>query len=112
MENMENNETNNETKAPEVKEEEKPKVKSYHPIEVRPMVRSQVRAFRSSGFDPALNPEVENDPSKVIQMIDYVIDNVYGDLSEQTEKLEFYQLRDLATDTYIRVNRGPEAIKN
>lgn len=109
---MENTEAiKTEVTAPETGAPEKPKIKSYYPIEVRPMPRPKIKAFRESGLDPAINPEAETNPAVVIKTIDYIIDEIYGDLAE-IENLEFYQLRDLATDTYIRANRGPESIKN
>lgn len=91
---------------------EKPKEKSYYPIEVRPMTRKQVKAFRATGLDHAVNPENADNPAKFVDMVDWIIDNIYGDLAEQTDKLEYYQLSELAADTYKRVYRGPESIKN
>ena len=85
--------------------------KSYQPIEVRAMPRKQVKAFRNAGLDPAINPDALTS-AKIIEMVDYIIDTVYGDISDQTENLEFFQLRDLAMDTYMRASIGPESIKN
>ncbi|HBC74251.1 MAG TPA: hypothetical protein DC017_05205 [Candidatus Wallbacteria bacterium] len=111
MENIENIKDDQKTTTATAEVPEKSKQKSYHPIEVRPMPRPKIKAFRASGLDPAINPEAETNPAIVIKTIDYIIDEIYGDLAE-IENLEFYQLRDLATDTYIRANRGPESIKN
>lgn len=110
MENTEaikNDATTSETGAPE-----KPKVKSYHPIEVRPMTRKKVKDFHATGLDHVMNRENVNDPSKLVAMTDWIIDNIYGDLADITDNFEFYQLRDLAMDTCNRIYSGPESIKN
>jgi hypothetical protein len=91
---------------------EKTEIKSYHPIAVRPMTRPQIKAFRATGLDYAVHPENADNQSKLVDMVDWIIDNIYGDLAEQTDKLEHYQLSDLAVDTCKRAYRGPESIKN
>lgn len=105
-------EVNNEVTTTETGAPEKPKVKSYHPIEVRPMARPQIKAFRATGLDHAVNPENTDNPAKLTEMVDWIIDNIYGDLADETDKLEFYQLSELAADTCRRAYRGPESIKN
>ncbi len=88
------------------------KEKSYHPMEVRPMTRPQIKAFRDAGLDYAVNSENKDNPAKLVEMVDWIIDNIYSDLAEETDKLEFYQLSELAADTCRRAYYGPESIKN
>lgn len=91
------------------------KPKSYAPVEVKPITRAQLKEMRAKGLDPNYRPKVEphvvSNNDNPAEMVDFIIDVVYAGI-EEVENLEYYQLLELATDTYKRAYQGPDSIKN
>lgn len=97
-----------EVKAVEPKEK---KVATTVTIKVRAMTRKQVKAMRKAGHDMVFSGHQEGQDNKAMfDMVDWILDNVYGDV--QLDDLPYGELVQLALKTYNRAYGGGEEVKN
>ena len=76
-------------------------------IALRDMNRKHIKALRAAGLDPAF---VEINAQVTADLVDWIIDNIYPDLN--LDDMPYYEVMQLAMNTYTRAVKGPEVIKN
>lgn len=97
-----------EVKAVEPKEK---KVATTVTIKVRAMTRKQVKAMRKAGHDMVFSGQQEGQDNKAIfDMVDWILDNVYGDVP--LDDLPYGELVQLALKTYNKAYGSWEEVKN
>lgn len=97
-----------ETKAVEPTEKE---VATTVTIKVRAMTRKQIKAMRKAGHDMVFSGQQEDQDNKAMfDMVDWILDNVYGDV--QLDDLPYGELVQLALKTYNKAYGGGEEVKN
>jgi len=80
---------------------------------IRDLTHAQIKELRKAGLDSATagKPQTEEEAAlRGAQLIDWIIENVYGDLAEAGTP--YWKLRKLALETYQRAYGDPEEIKN
>lgn len=97
-----------EVKAVEPKEK---KVATTVTIKVRAMTRKQIKAMRKAGHDMVFSGQQEGQDNKAMfDMVDWILDNVYGDVP--LDDLPYGELVQLALKTYNKAYGSWEEVKN
>lgn len=97
-----------EVKAVEPKEKE---VATTVTIKVRAMTRKQIKAMRKAGHDMVFSGQQEGQDNKAMfDMVDWILDNVYGDVP--LDDLPYGELVQLALKTYNKAYGSWEEVKN
>lgn len=91
---------NNEGKAEENK---------YNLPAVKAMNYAQIKELRKKNLDPAISGSTTEINSG---MVDFILENVYPESSQEFNGIPYYILLKLVKDTYKMTVGGPEAIKN
>ncbi len=80
-------------------------------IKVRAMTRKQIKAMRKAGHDMVFSGQQEGQDNKAMfDMVDWILDNVYGDV--QLDDLPYGELVQLALKTYNKAYGSWEEVKN
>lgn len=80
-------------------------------IKVRAMTRKQVKAMRKAGHDMVFSGQQEGKDNKAMfDMVDWILDNVYGDVP--LDDLPYGELVQLALKTYNKSYGSWEEVKN
>lgn len=80
-----------------------------HVIPIRSLTVKEMRELRKAGYDPAF---VDKEDSTVATagMIDWILDNVYGD--QITDDMPYSEAFRVATDTYALTYGRETEVKN
>ncbi|WP_289088208.1 hypothetical protein [uncultured Veillonella sp.] len=80
-------------------------------IKVRAMTRKQIKAMRKAGHDMVFSGQQEGQDNKAMfDMVDWILDNVYGDVP--LDDLPYGELVQLALTTYNKAYGAAEEVKN
>ena len=78
-------------------------------IPIRSLTVKEMRELRKAGYDPAL-ADKEDSTVATTGMIDWILDNVYGD--QITDDMPYSEAFRIATDTYALTYGRETEVKN
>lgn len=80
-----------------------------HAIPIRSLTVKEMRELRKAGYDPAF-ADKEYSAIATTGMIDWILDNVYGD--QITDDMPYSEAFRIATDTYALTYGRETEVKN
>lgn len=80
-------------------------------MEIKKLTRKDIRALREAGLDLTLLDEKERTDKKAFEMVDWIIDHVYGDVPN-IDEIPYQELFDIGLKTYRQAYGRDEEIKN
>ena len=80
-----------------------------HIIQIRSLTVKEMRELRKAGYDPAF-ADKEDSAAATTGMIDWILDNVYGD--QITDDMPYSEAFRIATGTYAMTYGREAEVKN